>query len=213
MANGQLVMPYFLRPMVTGEISQVAAIEREAFPTLWPGTNYQRELRNHQSEYLVCVHRGERVPVLHPQRRSFLDRLRRRSPHRLVDPPELIVGYMGLWFMGGEGHIVSIAVGEQYRGQGIGELLMLAAVEMTLRREQQVVTLEVRVSNEVAQSLYRKYGLSQVGLRKAYYSDNREDAYIMSTQSISSLEYGEFLAARHAAFAERYGDAERTYHS
>ena len=118
---------------------------------------------------------------------------------------------MGVWFMGGEGHIVSIAVKESFRGQGLGELLLLGAVEMALRRDQQVVTLEGRVSNSIAQRLYTKYGFTQVGIRKGYYSDNREDAFIMITNTITSPEYQAFLDGRRAQFMERYGHIERTY--
>lgn len=88
---------------------------------------------------------------------------------------------------------------------------MLGAIELSAQRGQQVVTLEVRVSNEAAQNLYRKYGLREVGRRRAYYSDNREDAYIMSTASIRSEEYQDLLGRRLADFTERYGGVDRTY--
>ena len=206
-------MPYSLRPMRWEDIRQVAEIEREAFPTLWPSTNYQREIKSTSSEYLVCVRRGVSAPILPMEpRRSFLDVLRRRPPPPVsAEPPELVVGFVGVWYGSGEGHIVSIAVREEHRRQGLGELLLLGAVEMTVHREQQVVTLEVRVSNESAQSLYAKYGFAKMGIRRGYYSDNREDAHIMSTQTIHSLEYQELLNARRAEFAERYGQAERVY--
>ena len=211
--KGQSVMSYSLRPMHWEDISQVAAIEREAFPTIWSGTNYSKELKNPQIEYLVCIHRGELALEL-PQkpRWSLLNILRRRPPPPgRIEGVEKLVGFVGLWFMGGEGHIVAIAVREEYRGQGIGELLLLGAVELTLRHGQQVVTLEVRISNTVAQKLYTKYGFSQVGLRKGYYSDNREDAYVMSTDTLSAAQYQELLATRRAQFVERYGEAERAY--
>jgi ribosomal-protein-alanine N-acetyltransferase len=211
--KGQSVMGYGLRPMGWGDISQVSVIEREAFPTNWSGTNYTRELKNLQSEYVVCVRHGELAPVLSgPPRRSFLDVLRGKPAfYSAAEPPELVVGFVGLWFTSGEGHIVSIAVREAHRRQGLGELLLLGAVELTARRQQQVVTLEVRVSNDIAQSLYSKYGFTQVGIRRGYYSDNREDAYIMSTGTISSPEYQHMLGTRCAEFANRYGEADRVY--
>ena len=210
--KGQAIMPFYLRPMRPGDITQVAEVEQEAFPTLWPGTNYRRELRNPQCEYLVCVQRGLKAPAGgQPPRRGLLEMLRRRPPAPHVELDDALVGYVGVWFMGGEGHIVSIAVREAYRRKGLGELLMLGAIELSAKRGQQVVTLEVRVSNEAAQGLYRKYGLREVGRRRAYYSDNREDAYIMSTASIGSAEYRHLLTQRLAEFTERYGGVDRTY--
>ena len=211
--KGQSVMSYSLRPMRMEDISQVAGIERDAFPTIWAGTNYSKELKNPQVEYVVCVRNGVPAPEPHPEpRRGFLDVLRRRPPPPAPsEPPDMLVGFVGVWFMGGEGHIVSIAVREPFRRQGLGELLMLGAVEMALRRGQQVVTLEVRVSNSIAQSLYTKYGFSQAGIRKGYYSDNREDAFIMSTDTITSPQYQALLDSRRAEFVERYGNRERSY--
>lgn len=211
--KGQSVMSYSLRPMHLEDISQVAAIEREAFPTIWSGTNYSKELKNPQVEYVVCVRNGELAPEPPPEpRRGFLDLLRRRTqPPAPSGTAALVVGFVGVWFMGGEGHIVSIAVRESLRRHGLGELLLLGSVEMSLRRGQQVVTLEVRVSNSVAQSLYAKYGFSQAGIRKGYYSDNREDALIMSTDTITSPQYQALLDGRRAQFVERYGVMERVY--
>ncbi len=210
--KGQSAMPYSLRPMRLSDASQVAGIEREAFSTLWTATNYKRGLRSLHEEYLVCVHRGQSAPLLPLPRRSLLDVLRRRPlPPEAAEPPELVVGFVGVWFTGGEGHITSIAVHEAYRRQGLGELLLMGAVEITERQQQQVVTLEVRVSNIAAQNLYQKYGFSEVGVRRHYYSDNREDALIMSTDTITASEYRQRFETRRAEFIERYGHAERTY--
>lgn len=197
------------------DLDQVAAIERDAFPTLWPGTSYRREMRNRQAEYSICEHREEHqtLPPKRP-RRSLMDWLRRRRQEPPLEAPRtvpLLIGYVGLWYMAGEAHIVSIAVREAYRGQGAGELLMLGAVEMALRRGCEVLTLEVRVSNEAAQRLYEKYGFKNVGLRRRYYSDNGEDAYIMSTESLRSLEFESLFDEVRSGFEERYGNPERLY--
>ena len=61
--RGQSVMPYGLRPMDADDLDQVASMEREAFPTLWPPTSYRRELKNRMAEYAVCVRDGEFVTV------------------------------------------------------------------------------------------------------------------------------------------------------
>ncbi|MBI2855976.1 MAG: ribosomal protein S18-alanine N-acetyltransferase [Chloroflexi bacterium] len=104
---------------------------------------------------------------------------------------QFLAGYVAMWFMTDQAHITGIAVREALRGKGLGELLLLASIQQALRRQSSVATLEVRVSNYVAQSLYAKYGFNRVGLRKGYYTDNHEDAYIMTTDPIASPEYAE----------------------
>lgn len=188
-------------------------MEREAFPTLWPPTSYRKELKNRTAEYSVCVREGEYLTVPgSPARKGGLFGVfgKRNKP----EPPqqrELLVGYVGVWYMAGEAHIVSIAVREPYRRKGLGELLLIGAVEMAMRRDCQCVTLEARVSNDAAKTLYAKYGFSEVGLRRRYYSDNGEDAVIMTTPTLDSEEYVSLFDARLGEFAERYGDAPRQY--
>ncbi len=194
-------MPYALRPMGPHDLDQVAAMEREAFPTLWPPTSYRRELKNKIAEYLVCAREGEFVTVTPPARTGLLRLLgRRNKPAQPLGVP-LLVGFVGVWYQAGDAHIVSIAVREEYRRRGLGELLLIGAVEMAVRRGQQVVTLEVRASNDAAQALYRKYGFTQTGLRRRYYADNHEDAVIMTTDPIGSDSYQAMfqdLVHRHA---------------
>ena len=209
--RGQSVMPYALRPMGPHDIDQVAAMEREAFPTLWPPTSYRRELKNKIAEYLVCAREGEFVTVTPPARRGLLRFLgRRNKPAQPLRVP-LLVGFVGLWYQAGEAHIVSIAVREEYRRRGLGELLLIGAVEMAVRRGQQVVTLEVRKSNEFAQALYSKYGFQQTGLRRRYYADNHEDAVIMTTGPLGGAAYEALFAGLRSAFEERYGEAMREH--
>jgi ribosomal-protein-alanine N-acetyltransferase len=103
-----------------------------------------------------------------------------------------IVGFVGFWIMAGEAHITSIAVREEYRRRGVGEVLLAASLDLAGEMGADVVTLEVRASNAAAQQLYRKYGFNRVGERKAYYldrgpsGDTREDAFIMTTDEIRS---------------------------
>jgi len=88
-----------------------------------------------------------------------------------------------------EAHISTIASHPDWRRNGVGELLLVAMIESAAEMGAGVVTLEVRASNQGAQSLYRKYGFEQVGLRKRYYSDNNEDALIMSTSRITGAPF------------------------
>jgi ribosomal-protein-alanine N-acetyltransferase len=123
-----------------------------------------------------------------------------------ASPTDYIAGYVSTWYMTDEAHITGIAVRESLRGNGLGELLLMASIEMAMKHESRVVTLEVRASNHVAQSLYSKYGFSQVGIRKGYYSDNREDAYIMTTDTISSPAYNQQLHSLEETYRTRRGD-------
>lgn len=90
-----------------------------------------------------------------------------------------IVGYGGVWLIIDEGHITNIAVEPQYRGQGIGNFLVEKLIDICKERGITSLTLEVRKSNIVAQSLYKKYGFKECGIRPGYYSDTKEDAIIM----------------------------------
>jgi ribosomal-protein-alanine N-acetyltransferase len=94
-----------------------------------------------------------------------------------------------MWIMMDEAHITTIALRTNRRGRGLGELLLASLMEMAYDVRAQRVTLEVRVSNEAAQRLYRKYGFHVEGTRARYYSDNNEDAYIMTTGNIQEQVY------------------------
>ena len=210
--RGQSVMTFGLRPMTAADLDQVGAMEREAFPTLWPPTSYQRELRNRMAEYTVCVQDDEFVTLPgKPGRKGFLGLLGKRNKPAEPVQRQFLVGFVGIWYMAGEAHVVSISVRESHRRQGLGELLLIGAVEMALLRSAQVVTLEARVSNTSAIKLYDKYGFEEVGIRRHYYSDNGEDAAIMTTAKLTSDEYQAMFHERIVAFDERYGVTIREY--
>jgi ribosomal-protein-alanine acetyltransferase len=102
---------------------------------------------------------------------------------------ENIIGFGGFWMMMREAHIIAIGVRDGYRRLGVGEALLIATIDLTATLNANVVTLEVRASNEIAQTLYRKYGFRVMGRRVRYYSSNGEDAIIMSTDDISSMPF------------------------
>jgi ribosomal-protein-alanine N-acetyltransferase len=105
-----------------------------------------------------------------------------------------IIAFAGLWLMIDESHITTIAAHPDYRGRGIGELMLNSLIRISGDIGARMVTLEVRVSNLVAQNLYRKYGFREAGLRRRYYSDNHEDALIMWTEELASADYRERYA-------------------
>jgi len=102
-----------------------------------------------------------------------------------------------------EAHVTTIGVHPDHRGQGAGELLFLGLADLAAELNALRVTLEVRVSNAGAQALYRKFGLDIAGLRRRYYSDNGEDAYIMWSEPVASPQFQHRLAKVRAQLAER----------
>jgi ribosomal-protein-alanine N-acetyltransferase len=198
---------YRVRPMTEADIVQVAAIERESFPTTWPQTAYKRELANNLARYLVVVDRSH-PPVREeeaPKRAPLFGIFSRRD--KVPQTTDYIAGYVGVWLMVDQAHIVAIAVREDYRGLGLGELLLAEAIDLALENHQESVTLEVRKSNFIAQRLYEKYRFLKVGTRRRYYSDNHEDAVIMTTPPIQDEPYTEHLAYLRDAWMRRWGTA------
>jgi ribosomal-protein-alanine N-acetyltransferase len=190
--------------MAESDIAQVMDIEREAFPSAWPQTAYKRELQNRAARYLVLTEVADEQPETPPSPGVWS--ALRRGAIRIVggEAPagagERLLGFIGLWLMVGEAHIVTVAVRAEYRRMGIGERLLIAAIEMAQEYDQELITLEVRASNDAAQRLYETYGFDRAGLRVRYYSDNHEDAVIMTTPPIASPEFRmrlERLKARH----------------
>ncbi|MBI2122878.1 MAG: ribosomal protein S18-alanine N-acetyltransferase, partial [Armatimonadetes bacterium] len=130
-------------------------IERESFLTPWPRDAYVQELKeNRLASYFIA---------------------------RVDDET---VGYCGMWVILDEAHVTTLAVDPKYRGMHIGERLLLVLIDAAVERGARWMTLEVRRSNLTAQKLYKKYGFREIGTRKAYYSDNREDAIIMWTGNL-----------------------------
>ena len=150
--------------------------------------------------------------LVRPAAASLFGRLADRVRDRLASnkvPPDTdhsILGFVGLWFMVGEAHITAIAVEEASRGRGMGELLLIGSIELAMSHGAKQVSLEARVSNHVAQSLYEKYGFQKVGIRKAYYTDNREDAAIMTTRPINTSTFQEKYQALLEVYRQRHGE-------
>ncbi|MFD1708532.1 ribosomal protein S18-alanine N-acetyltransferase [Siminovitchia sediminis] len=88
-------------------------------------------------------------------------------------------GYCGVWIILDEAHITNIAVLPEYRGRKLGEKLLCKMMELAKEAGAKTMTLEVRVSNHVAKSLYKKLGFQDGGIRRGYYTDNHEDAQVM----------------------------------
>ncbi len=187
--------PYQVEPMRWDDVPQVMAIERKSFTLPWSDYTYRHEiLENRNAHYFVARRLDGRV-VNKPA--SWWGRLFKRE----VKAP--IVGYGGFWIVIDEAHISTIASAEEWRGHGIGELMLLAMIERSIELGAHEVTLEVRVSNTVAQNLYRKYGFEEVGRRPGYYRDNNEDADLMTLSNVHKAEYQTKLKALREALEDR----------
>ena len=175
-------LPLNLRigPMTVADIEQVHDIELASFPVPWPSYAFRQELEsNRMAHYLVC--------------RVGAD----------------LLAYGGVWLMVDEAHVTSFAVMPEWRRHGIGGRLMLELMELSADLGAHVMTLEVRLSNEAARLLYQRFGFRPVGVRPHYYSDNGEDALIMTTEALDS----DFMRRRMADMAERYGRRPDLPHS
>jgi ribosomal-protein-alanine N-acetyltransferase len=213
-------LTFSIRQMTAADLDQVQAIDREAFPTQWPAPNYRQELTNKMAHYIVLCDDDRRTdeplpppPPVAPAKPSRLRRLlpwgspRRPDAHvRPAPTGDYLAGFSGIWVIVDEAHITNLAVRTDYQGRGLGEYLLIATFDLAADLHASALTLEVRVSNTVAQRLYAKYGFTERGIRKAYYLDNREDAYIMTTDNIRSAEMKKRLAALRDGLGGRLGD-------
>ncbi|WP_375346276.1 ribosomal protein S18-alanine N-acetyltransferase [Priestia megaterium] len=138
------------RLMEVKDIDQVVKIEKKSFTTPWSSEAFQNELTNNQFSTYIVMEEGENI-----------------------------IGYCGTWIVIDEAHVTNIALLPDYRGKGLGELLLSNVMDVLRKLGAASMTLEVRVSNHIAQSLYQKLGFKPGGIRKNYYSDNNEDALVM----------------------------------
>lgn len=139
------------RKMTSDDVEAVHGIELATFPTPWTLDSFYYEMHENQyAHYLLAV-----------------------------DEHDNIIGFCGMWMVIDAAQITNVAVSEAARGRGIGEGLMREAMQIAREHEMDVMSLEVRVTNTVAQNLYRKLGFQDGGLRKGYYTDNGEDALVM----------------------------------
>ena len=213
-------MTYYVRLIRREDIAQVTEIDRKAFPSLWPPADYRRELENRLAHYIVAcdedktVEESEVEAVPEKGFSGLASRVRQLFNHDrffgnevLASGREYVVGFAGFWFMADEAHLISIAVREEYHHLGIGELLLISVIDLATELNARIITLEVRASNIVAQSLYYKYGFIQVGLRHGYYTDNREDGVLMTAGDITSDSFQASLRQLKQAHSRKWGVA------
>ncbi len=139
-----------IMPMSSADIPAVLHIESLSFSTAWPANAFSNEIRDNKLAHY------------------FVGRIDGR-----------IVAYGGLWVILEDSHVTTIAVHPDFRGQRLGEVMLVHLLDHAIHNGASWITLEVRESNEVAQKLYRKYGFTIVSTRRGYYSDNNENALVM----------------------------------
>jgi ribosomal-protein-alanine N-acetyltransferase len=192
---------FVVEPMVVSDLGDVMVIERLSFSFPWSERAYRFEIEQNENSVMLVVRPA--FPL------SLWDRIRGRAGVRSP-----VLGYGGLWLLVDEAHISTIAVHPQWRSKGLGELVLLSLLEQGSRRGMKNATLEVRVSNEVAQGLYRKLGFEVAGRQKRYYSDNNEDAFIMVTPPFETPGFKENLRRCRAELHARFqaGTAQARAH-
>jgi ribosomal-protein-alanine N-acetyltransferase len=164
-----------VEPMRLADVADVLEIERLSFSSPWPAYAFEQELTaNRLARYLVA---------------------------RLDDR---VVGFGGIWLMVDEAHVTTFGVHPDHRRQGIGRRLLLHLAEVAIELGSARMTLEVRVSNAPAQMLYRSFGFNVAGRRVAYYSDDGEDALVMTTPELA----GPLVQATLASERARIKDGE-----
>ena len=141
-------------------LRKVLAIESRVYPRPWSASLFLAELSQRGTRtYLVARHNGD------------------------------VVGYAGMMYMGREAHITNIAVDPDFHGRKVGTRLLLALVTEAIAKGSDTLSLEVRVSNKVAQAMYEKFGFSAAGIRRGYYIETHEDALVMVVRDANSTGY------------------------
>jgi ribosomal-protein-alanine N-acetyltransferase len=153
-------LPVRVDAMRMADVAQVHEIERLSFATPWPSYAFEQELTGNRLARYVVARVGS----------GSLER---------------VVGFAGVWLMVDEAHITTFGVHPDWRRQGIGVNLMVRLLELAEELGARRMTLEVRAGNVAAQALYRRFGFEVAGHRPHYYTDDGEDALIMSTPPIT----------------------------
>ncbi|MDF2790986.1 ribosomal protein S18-alanine N-acetyltransferase [Neobacillus niacini] len=145
-----MVDSFVFRYMKEEDIDQILEVEHASFATPWSREAFYNEIYN--NKFAVYI---------------------------VLEEDQKIIGYVGAWVVIDEAHITNVAILPSYRGKKLGEALLRKMMTVAKDMGARSMTLEVRVTNNVAQSLYRKLGFQNGGIRKNYYTDNQEDALVM----------------------------------
>ena len=146
--------------MQEADLDALLAIEQYSFPTPWKRAMYEQD---------IDANRHARFYVIETKDESEL------------------AGYIGSWFIYDEAHIGTIATKLEFRGRHLAEQLIAYTAFQGMQEGIAYIVLEVRVSNEPAIRLYERLGFIQVGIRKRYYTDTKEDALLMTCREMEHV--------------------------
>ena len=143
-----------IQRMEVDDLNRIVDLERLCFSSPWSKDDFLYELNENPFGYYVVLKEVDKI-----------------------------LAYLGLWMDEERAQITTIGVDPEHRGKGYAKTLMVHMLDVCSSKGVKIYSLEVRVSNQAAISLYQRFGFIQVGLRKAYYQDNHEDAYLMIKES------------------------------
>ncbi len=205
-------MTLTLEYMNVNHINSVSEIDHLSFDPPWPKTSYNFEINQSTISHMVVLQQTRLQDDVPPQPkgglRGFIDGIfSRKNP---ASPNQQVIGYGGLWKIAEEAHVSTIAIHPDHRGHSYGEILLAGMCGKSIAMKAEYMVLEVRVSNVVAQELYRKYGFTEVEVKKNYYRNNNEDAYDMrlnlDSEHVSDFEALYMTLQEKQRFVDNYSD-------
>jgi [ribosomal protein S18]-alanine N-acetyltransferase len=168
-----VAVPVVVEPMRLADVSAVHEIERLSFSTPWPAYAFEQEITANRLARYIVARAGSRV-----------------------------VGFAGLWLMVDEAHITTFGVHPDWRRRGVGRRMLVTLFDLAWELRAARMTLEVRVGNLAAQALYAELGFAIAGRRVAYYTDDGEDALVMTTPGLASIRMQQLVDGARRRLAE-----------
>ena len=146
--------------MQESDLPAIMEIERSSFSCPWEEATFREGLRQGNRHVYFLVTRHHQNPI----------------------------AFVNFWVVEDEAHIANFAVSPDYRNRGVGKYLFAKSLAHIRELGGDCVSLEVRVSNITAQHLYRQFGFRIVSIRRNYYMDNREDAYVFQLSNLGAID-------------------------
>lgn len=158
-------MDWTIEPMETSQLSEVMELEKRTYPdSIWPASLFFCEINlNPSGIYFVALKNGK------------------------------VIGYAGMWLKMRQSHITTVVVDENYRGKGTGMSLVIKLLREAIKHKASHSILEVKKSNRAAIKLYKKLGFKEIGIRKNYYLEDKEDAVVMFLENLKGKSVKETL--------------------
>ncbi len=176
------------RNAILSDAKHLSKIESNIFPLDKVNSNFQNEISKETKKVFICTYEN----IVKPKKNllSFIKPDKSKA-NQEFNTEEIIIGYIKIWKVLEESHIEQIGVIEKFRGQGIGEKLLVLSLRYCWENNIKKILLECRKSNSSAIKLYKKYLFNIVSVRKNYYplNNSREDAICFESVDISTDDY------------------------